>query len=189
MLSLTRQEKSVLLFIALVALFGLGISYLKKAHPRLKALSVSEPLPSRANSRIDLNKAGCEELLPLPGIGPELAQRIIDYRNSYGSFKKIEDIKKVKGIGSAKFEVLKDYLQISENPYFFRAGSGPDYSYPIFCSGDIDWRFDQYPLFCFMVAGVCFNICWIYGASKQHKSFHHPFISQPGLRDAAGPEL
>ena len=51
-----------------------------------------------------------EQLSTLPGIGPTLAQRIIDYRDTYGDFYFIEDIMNVPGIASAKFEEIKDLI-------------------------------------------------------------------------------
>jgi len=66
-----------------------------------------------ANSRlVNINFAGLNELELLPGIGPELAQRIIDYRNNTGSFKSKEDLKNVTGIGEKKFEAIKDFITI-----------------------------------------------------------------------------
>ena len=61
---------------------------------------------------ININFAGAGELELLPGIGPELAQRIIDYRNNTGSFKSKEDLKNVTGIGEKKFEAIKDFISI-----------------------------------------------------------------------------
>lgn len=61
---------------------------------------------------VNLNTATKEELDTLPGIGPAMASRIIEYRQANGSFKSIEDIKEVKGIGEAKFAKMKDRLRI-----------------------------------------------------------------------------
>lgn len=60
--------------------------------------------------RISINTASLEELCTLPGVGRGTAQKIIDYRNSEGLFQSPEDLMKVKGIGSAKFEKLKDLI-------------------------------------------------------------------------------
>ena len=48
----------------------------------------------------------------LPGIGPAMAKRIIEYRSVNGSFRSPEDLKKVKGIGEAKFAKLKDKVSL-----------------------------------------------------------------------------
>ena len=62
--------------------------------------------------KISINKATYEELITLPGIGPKTAEKIIEYRNTYGSFWSLEDIKKVKGIGDKKYAKLKEYITI-----------------------------------------------------------------------------
>lgn len=67
---------------------------------------------NQGGSIVNLNTATKEELDTLPGIGPAMASRIIEYRRANGSFKSIEDIKEVKGIGEAKFAKMKDRLRI-----------------------------------------------------------------------------
>lgn len=64
------------------------------------------------NKIININFAGKNELELLPGIGPELAQRIIDYRKNIGAFKKKEDLKNVTGIGEKKYEAIKDLITV-----------------------------------------------------------------------------
>jgi len=62
--------------------------------------------------KININTASLEELDGLPGIGPTIAQRIIDYRNGNGAFKQIEDVTKVRGIGDSLFGQIKDLITL-----------------------------------------------------------------------------
>jgi len=64
------------------------------------------------NAKIDLNKADATELQTLPGIGQAKAAAIIDYREKSGSFKTIEDLKNISGIGDKTFEKLKDLITV-----------------------------------------------------------------------------
>jgi len=64
--------------------------------------------------KIDINRAEPWLLEALPGIGAVLAQRIVDYRSENGPFRIIEDLLKVSGIGTAKFEQIKDYITVSD---------------------------------------------------------------------------
>ena len=66
--------------------------------------------PSKA--KVNINTAGQAELESLPRIGPKVAQRIIEYRNQNGGFKKVEDIMKVKGIGEKTFDRIKDLITV-----------------------------------------------------------------------------
>lgn len=69
-------------------------------------------LKSNASKKVNINKATQEQLQTLSGIGPAMAEEIIQYREQDGKFNNIEDIKKVSGIGDKKYEKIKDYIEI-----------------------------------------------------------------------------
>lgn len=71
--------------------------------------SAKAPVPS---SPVNLNTATEAQLASLPGIGPKAAQRILEFRQKNGSFKKIEDLMNVKGIGEKNFLKLKPYITV-----------------------------------------------------------------------------
>ncbi len=60
------------------------------------------------NNKISLNNGSLSDFDILPGIGPSIAQKIIDYRTEKGGFKNIEELKLVGGIGDKLFEKIKD---------------------------------------------------------------------------------
>ncbi|HEX3788245.1 MAG TPA: helix-hairpin-helix domain-containing protein [Pseudonocardiaceae bacterium] len=60
--------------------------------------------------QVNLNNANLDELETLPGIGPALAQRILDWRTQHGSFGSVDQLRDVTGIGDAKFAKLKDLV-------------------------------------------------------------------------------
>lgn len=62
--------------------------------------------------KIDINTANAYELEGLPGIGPVLARRIIEYRDKHGRFRTLSELKKVNGIGDSKLEAIRDRIQI-----------------------------------------------------------------------------
>lgn len=68
--------------------------------------------PKSFDGKVNLNHATLAELDTLPGIGPALAQRIIDYRQEKGGFRRIEDIKNVSGIGDKLFVQIKDLITV-----------------------------------------------------------------------------
>ena len=61
-----------------------------------------------SHGRMDINAATLSDLTQASGIGPALAQRILDYREQMGGFHFIEDLKYVEGIGDKRFEALKE---------------------------------------------------------------------------------
>lgn len=64
------------------------------------------------NKKININTATVKELDSLPGIGPIMAKRIEEYRQSKGAFTSIEDIKHVKGIGDGLFKKIRDKITV-----------------------------------------------------------------------------
>lgn len=67
---------------------------------------------NNSTQTININKATEKEFETLPGIGPSLASKIIEYRNQNGKFGSIEDIKNVNGIGDSKYEKIKDLITV-----------------------------------------------------------------------------
>ena len=75
--------------------------------------SESEPSGTPA-AKVNINTAAADELDTLPGIGAEMARRIMDYRAANGPFKSIEDIQQVTGIGDATYQKLKDRITVGD---------------------------------------------------------------------------
>jgi competence protein ComEA len=83
---------------------------------RSSAKSTTRRKPKKKNKHlapksITLNTATLAQLDTLPGVGPKLAQRIIDYRNQHGAFASLDQLRKVAGIGQKRFDELKGYLK------------------------------------------------------------------------------
>ena len=66
--------------------------------------------PAATGGRVNLNTATVAQLDALPGVGPVLAQRIVDHRDKQGPFRSVADLRKVNGIGDSRFEDLKDLV-------------------------------------------------------------------------------
>lgn len=62
--------------------------------------------------KIDINTASLQQLELLPGVGKELAQRILDYRTERGKFISLKELMNVNGIGEKKFEQIEPYIKI-----------------------------------------------------------------------------
>lgn len=62
--------------------------------------------------KLDLNRATAEELQGLPGIGPVLAQRVVDQRTTHGPFHTVDDLREVKGIGKKRMDQLRPLVMV-----------------------------------------------------------------------------
>ena len=77
-----------------------------------KGVILSEESNNSSSSIVNINTANEAELEQLPGIGPSISSKIVEYRNKNGKFKNVEDIKNVTGIGDSKFEKIKEYIKV-----------------------------------------------------------------------------
>ncbi|MCK4912842.1 MAG: helix-hairpin-helix domain-containing protein [Candidatus Omnitrophica bacterium] len=102
MLHLTRQERKVLLF---MGFFILVVSLLRFFNVNSLVVNPTEVINQA--QVININTANADSLQNIPGVGEVIAIRIVKYRNEFGKFKELDDLKKVKGIGSKKIKKLE----------------------------------------------------------------------------------
>ncbi|MDQ0366285.1 ComEA family DNA-binding protein [Catenuloplanes indicus] len=76
------------------------------------APGVVPPAPGAAGGLVNLNTATLADLDGLPGVGPVLAQRILEHRDRIGGFRAVSDLREVEGIGDSRYEQLKDLVTL-----------------------------------------------------------------------------
>ena len=102
----SRRMCHAMACLALVAMLGATGSGI--------ALAAGEKTPANAG-QVDLNKATREQLMQVKGIGPSLADRIVEFRKEHGPFRRVEDILKVRGIGEKSLAKLKPHLKVGKS--------------------------------------------------------------------------
>ena len=91
--------------IAAIALGAITLSAQAKAPAPKPAATAAAP--------VNLNTATAEQLATIPGVGPKMAERIIDYRSKNGGFKKVEDLMNVSGVGEKSFLKMKPLITVT----------------------------------------------------------------------------
>ena len=118
-MNLTLHEKLIIIFLAATALIGFGVLRIKeegrKVDVKLQPSNIThgnvdvEKLVIEAKN-VNINSADIKAISTLPGIGPKLAQRIVEYRTQNGLFKDKETLKNVPGIGPRKFLEIEKFI-------------------------------------------------------------------------------
>ena len=110
----------ILLAMSVIFLLLVGTLYLRASavadgvdYTISAARQTKEPVTPQALAPLDINTADVESLQTLNGIGPALAQRIIDYRDKNGPFRSLEDLLQVKGIGESTLEGFRDRVTVA----------------------------------------------------------------------------
>lgn len=94
------MKKNRLVAAALAALFAVAVS-------AGSAVAAAKPAPA---GKVNLNTATAEQLTAVPGIGVKLASRIVEHRQKNGSFKSVQELMNVKGVGEKSLVKLEPFL-------------------------------------------------------------------------------
>jgi competence protein ComEA len=87
------------------------------AGPRAVSPSAARTVDSLAGAvLLDLNRADAVALDALPGVGPVLAERIVEQRRRHGPFRRLEDLRAVRGIGPRLLERIRGHVRIGSTP-------------------------------------------------------------------------
>ena len=108
---LRRADQAVVATVLLFCLCALAGHWFANGGHRGKLLEVERLQPGTVPYVVDLNQADWVEFTVLPGIGETLAKRIVEFRETQGPFREIEDISRVNGIGPRTLERLRPYLR------------------------------------------------------------------------------
>ncbi len=132
MVGFTRSETRALLFLIVTFVVGVGVWTYRNQWAPLPELSEARRVDQKTTPTTDriveiqgedaesnhvkiiLNDADHKELERLPGVGPVIAARIIEYRERHGGFNALEELIEVKGIGEQTVERLKPYLKLNQ---------------------------------------------------------------------------
>ena len=77
------------------------------------ALAAGKPAPT---AKVNINTASVEQLTTLPGVGPKLAARIVEYRQKSGTFRSPQELMNVQGVGEKNFAKIESWLTVGEVP-------------------------------------------------------------------------
>ena len=105
--------KFAMLVTTIVVVLWIGWPVPQETSPPVQtAQPVAAASPAKAESKIDINHANAAELQALPGVGPVLAQRMVEWRTAHGRYRTVEDLQEVKGIGKKRLEQLRPLVTV-----------------------------------------------------------------------------
>jgi competence protein ComEA len=102
-----REVAVLCVFIGLLTAFN-SVNLLRRERMKRSSALVVE----HGMTRLSINRVSANELEDLPGIGPVLAARIVEYRNEKGGFKTLEELKEVKGVGAKLYARICPYIKL-----------------------------------------------------------------------------
>ncbi len=112
-MSLSRSDGKILLIWAALGLIGSFFTYQSQSAQSINfGQLITELSQPKISYKIDLNRATYVELLEIPGIGPTLAKRILQFRIMHGPYLHWQDLDKIKGIGPATIKKIQESNQI-----------------------------------------------------------------------------
>ncbi len=107
-----KKTDRIVLVCAIVVIVGTALGTRAGLAPELHIAQFVKKL----TEPLDLNTATLEELIDLPGIGPVLAQRILEYRQTHGGFRSVEELLNVRGIGPKRLEQVRPRVTVTPLP-------------------------------------------------------------------------
>jgi len=109
MFDLRKSERIILVFLSAMLLAGLAVSTYMKFRPAQRMeISSFDHEKQAIHYRVNINTADERELAGLRGIGKTMAGRIVEHRSTSGNFASTQELMKVKGIGPALYDKIKD---------------------------------------------------------------------------------
>lgn len=109
-----RRRRLAVLMVCVMAVVLLTLSGAALAEKEAKGGQTQKAVASAAGQTVNINTATVEQLATLTGVGQEIAQRIVEYRQANGLFKSVEQLKNVKGIGDKILEKNMGRLTVGE---------------------------------------------------------------------------
>ena len=107
---LRRMDQAAIAAVGLTAMIAVAGYWLAHGGLRGRLIEVDRATRETARFQIDVNEADWPEFSQLPGIGETLARRIVDSRSVEGPFADLDDLRRVRGVGSKTLERIKPYL-------------------------------------------------------------------------------
>jgi competence protein ComEA len=108
---LRRADQAAVAALVASAAVAMGGWWLAHGGWRGQLIEIERADPLATRFEVDINTAEWPELLQLPGIGPKLAHRIVESRQTTGPFADNDDLRRVRGIGPKTMEQIRPYLR------------------------------------------------------------------------------